>query len=264
MDQVAEARRQREQLQSRCAEMEDLLAGTQRDAQVSRDRLAWLEDVLAAAQRSSAEIQADGFEDLKQHCVVAAETSKQLGPDADLDLRFDSLGKGIDLEHRIKAALMNVVGELNAIEARNRDLESRLLELTAVEARNRELESRLLELEATTRRELIELAAKSGASHEEREHIRAELASVESAMAKLRDDENTIRQLRAVLGLDESAPPEGLVHQVRNLRSTVDDRDRWVAALLSELSSRRLKLSRRGLMEHERKFLEDRDRAEGS
>ena len=76
MDQVAEARRQREQLQSRCAEMEDLLAGTQRDAQVSRDRLAWLEDVLAAAQRSSAEIQADGFEDLKQHCVVAAETSK--------------------------------------------------------------------------------------------------------------------------------------------------------------------------------------------
>jgi DNA-binding transcriptional MerR regulator len=83
-------------------------------------------------------------------------------------------------------------------------------------------------------------------------------------MNKLREDGITIRELRAILGLTDSEPGKALVDWIRSLQARLNDRDRWVAALLSELGSRRLKLTRRGLMDHERKFLEDRDRAEGS
>ena len=209
---------------------------------------------------------------LKEESEAAAEARDKLGPDADLNKRFEILGEGVDREHQIKAALINMVTELSGVEARNRELQSRLLGLEEQVSDTEQVRQQLDAVQgeaATARRELIELAAQSGAAIEDRKRIREELESerssreaAEAAMAKLRDDENAIRELRGILGLKATAL-EAIGDEVRNLRSTADDRDRWVAALLSELSNRRLKLSRRGLMEHERKFLEDRDRAEG-
>ncbi|MHC4077025.1 MAG: hypothetical protein ACYST0_01145 [Planctomycetota bacterium] len=296
LDQLAEARLDRDRVRDRCAEIEDELAKTQRDSRVSRQRLDWLEDVLAEAHGTSAHIKVEGFEDLKQR---AAEAAAKPGPNADLEQRFQRLGEGLDLEHRIKAALINLVEDLSGVATRSRDLERQLRELhkrvATLDKRLAASDKRLAESDKkarvarelagslqkeldtlhaqaeAARGELVELAARSGASAEEREAIRAELerersdrATALAAMKKLREDERTIQELRAVLGLEPSGSPEVLVDWARNLKSTVDDRDRWVAALLSELSNRRLKLRRRGLLEHERKFLEDHDRAGGS
>ncbi|MHC4812727.1 MAG: hypothetical protein ACYTGW_17435 [Planctomycetota bacterium] len=296
LDQLAEARLDRDRVRDRCAEIEDELAKTQRDSRVSRQRLDWLEDVLAEAHGTSAHIKVEGFEDLKQR---AAEAAAKPGSDVDLEQRFQRLGEGLDLEHRIKAALINLVEDLSGVATRSRDLERQLREMhkrvatldkrlvvsdkrlaesdkkakvakELADSLRKELDTLHAQAEAA-RGELVELAARSGASAEEREAIRAELerersdrATALAAMKKLREDERTIQELRAVLGLEPSGSPEVLVDWARNLKSTVDDRDRWVAALLSELSNRRLKLRRRGLLEHERKFLEDHDRAGGS
>ena len=74
----------------------------------------------------------------------------------------------------------------------------------------------------------------------------------------LGDDERAIRQIRAVLGMGETCQDDAIVATVRDLKDTLADRDRWVVSLLAELSRRRLKLSQRGLMEHEQRFLEEK------
>jgi chromosome segregation ATPase len=228
MDRLAEAGTERDRLRERCAEIEDELARTQRDTKVSRQRVGWLEEVLSEMHRTSAHIRPPALESLKERSLEAAEVE----PPADADGRYERLGRGIDLEHQIKAGLVNLVNTLHG-EA------------------------------AAARSELIELAARTGASEKEQQRIREELeqerSSREAAMNKLREDGATIRELRAVLGAKNGESGEALVQWVRNLQARLNDRDRWVAALLSELASRRLKLTRRGLMDHERKFLEDRN-----
>ncbi len=233
MDQLAETGKERDLLADRCAEIEDELARTHRDTRTSRERIGWLEEVLAQMHRTSEHIQPPALGKLKERSLEAVDP----GPAADAEERYERLGKRLDLEHQIKAALVNLVNTLHADAA-------------------------------AARSELIELAAKSGASEEEQKRIRAELeqerSSQRAALNKLRDDGSTIRELRAILGLTDSKLGTALVEWIRNLQARLNDRDRWVAALLSELASRRLKLTRRGLMDHERKFLEDRDRAGGS
>ncbi len=49
--------------------------------------------------------------------------------------------------------------------------------------------------------------------------------------------------------------PEQIVARIRDLESTLADRNRWIASLLAELSNRRLKLGKRELREHELTFL---------
>jgi chromosome segregation ATPase len=233
MDRLAEAGRERDSLRERCADLEDELGRDQRDALVSRERIRWLEEILSEMHKTSEHIKAQGLDSLKHQSVQASKADR---PD-DLEERFERLGRGIDLEHQLKSGLINLVNALH-------------------------------EAAAKARSELIELAAKTGASEEEQKRIRKELeqerSSREAALNKLREDGTTIRELRAILGLSEADQGTALVQWIRNLQAMVNDRDRWVAALLSELANRRLKLTRRGLLDHERKFLEERDRAKDS
>lgn len=247
MDRLAEAGEERDRLRDRCAGMEDELARSQREAMVSRERVSWLEAILSQMHKTSEHIQAEALEGLKHETAQAAEADRP----RDLEERFERLGKGIDLEHQTKSGLINT---LNALRA----------EVNALQAEVNALQAEA----AAARGELIELAARSGASEEEQKRIKAELeqerSSRQAAMDRLREEGITIRELRAILGLHDGESGPALVQWIRNLQATINDRDRWVAALLAELANRRLKLTRRGLMDHERKFLEEQGRAKGS
>ncbi len=271
MDQLAEVGRERDRLRERCAEVEDELSRTQRDNLVARERTAWLEEVLSHMHRTSEHMNAQELEKLKSRALAAADA----GPVADLEERFERLGRGIDLEHQLKAGLVNLVNSLKAEVARiggemakiSGELAKAGDELAKVgdeEKKRKRIQAEL----AAVRSKLAEAAASASASAAELQRIRAELeqegSSKKDAMNQLLEANTTIRELRAILGLDDSQPREAAGEWIRRLQAKVNDRERWVAALLSELSRRRLKLTRRDLMDYERRFLQDLEQAEGS